>query len=83
MVFGLAIPLTLGPTTPLHAGFQDGVVALRDGDHGSAHREFLALAEEGSRDAQLVLGQSSGAAFRSILLPSSWIETHTAVSRWG
>ena len=56
MVFGLAIPLTLGPTTPLHAGFQDGVVALRDGDHGSAHREFLALAEEGSRDAQLVLG---------------------------
>ncbi len=59
MIRGLAIAavLTLGGALPAAAGSQEGLRAFETGDYATAYREFHALAQQGSPDAQFALAQ--------------------------
>jgi TPR repeat protein len=59
MIRGLALAavLTLGSALPAAAGYQEGLRAFETGDYATAYREFHALAQQGSPDAQFVLAQ--------------------------
>lgn len=46
----------LFPASLIHAGIEEGVSAYNQGDHATAYKEFLPIAESGNKKAQLLLG---------------------------
>src|SRR5262245_32608487 len=52
----LAIVLAIGIAVPAHADFDSAVATYRAGNASKAFTEFLALAEKGDRNAEVMVG---------------------------